>query len=231
MNINNQFKVIWWVFLLIFSALVLMSRYDYLTSADAQTFDYLIFCLFIVLAFIPFFAEMSLFGLSFKKELEEVQEEMTEALNEIKLILNTTNSNNLYFSSGLPEGQLKQLEKSILAESPKNFTAQHQPVDRLNESLIRLFELRRSLGKELKSIVREHIGESVEFIGTPEAADVLVKNKLIGIPESQAINEIHRITTKALYAEKISAGEVDFCLSVAPGIIKQLRANRRKKGI
>ncbi|MFC7322551.1 hypothetical protein [Halobacillus campisalis] len=231
MNISNQFKVIWWVFLLIFSALILMSRYDYLTSADAQTFDYLIFCLFIVLAFIPFFAEMSLFGLSFKKELEEVQEEMTEALNEIKLILNTTNSNNLYFSSGLPEGQLKQLEKSILAESPKNFTAQHQPIESLEESLIRLFEVRYELGKELKSTAREHIGESAKFIGIPKAADVLVRNEVIGFPESQGLNEIHRITTRALDAEEISVGEVDFCLSVAPGIIQQLRANRRKKGI
>ncbi|WP_173917570.1 hypothetical protein [Halobacillus sp. Marseille-Q1614] len=221
MKINNKFKIIWWLCLLLISVSLLLLRFESLTSARAQPFDYLIFVLFIVLAFLPFFAEMSLFGLTFKKELEEVQEQIATSLNEIKFLLNNTNSNNLYFSNELNEEQLKELKGSIVMEKPK--LSATQVTEEINSKTMKLFKIRYSLEKELKRMAARKLDLQQASIPIPEMANVLLQKRVIAPGVSDGIKAIDIITRKAVHAEEVSDSEIDFCLSVGPAIIDQLK--------
>ncbi|WP_082235333.1 hypothetical protein [Halobacillus massiliensis] len=217
MKMNPRFKMIWWGCLLINSLILLIFRFDSLASDNAQPFDYLIFALFIVLAFQPFFAEMSLFGLSFKKELEE---QIETGLNEIKLLINNTNSNNLYFSNELSDEHLRKLKESIVS-SPKTMKA--KTVNNINKEIASLLEIRYLLEKELKRIASSTLNLETANIPISEMADLLLQKRLIGSEVNRGMKVMEGITNKVALAEKVSKSEIDFCLSAGPATLQLLQ--------
>lgn len=131
MKLSNKFKIFWWALVLIANTIFLIIRFDNLASGTHTSIDAFLFLLWIVLILCPIFSEISFFGLSVKRELEnlrnDIQLQITNLRIEIQNKLNLSQTISMVQSSTAippqaggstitPDTQeFKEMQKKILA--------------------------------------------------------------------------------------------------------------------
>lgn len=73
MRLPNWFKITWWVLILVAASVILIIRFDNISSGHYAYADTFIFLLWIILILYPIFSEINFFGLKVKKELEDLK--------------------------------------------------------------------------------------------------------------------------------------------------------------
>ena len=104
--LTKNFKTFWWAVLVFAIGFYLFDRYPELQKSQAQWFDALVFIIWIALCLVPFFNEMELFGLKFKKQIEEIKEHVSKEIasirNEVKVTSDNSQSMSPNFMFGYP---------------------------------------------------------------------------------------------------------------------------------
>lgn len=222
MKLNNRFIIAWWLVLQISFLSLIYSRFNLITSDDIMAFDYLIVVLFFIIAFLPFFSEMSMFGLKFKKEISAIE----SSVNEVKaLITNNNNSNHIYFSpstNNLTQDQQEQIKKTL--HVTKKDSSEIPDIFLSNDNIVvKLFAIRFAIDKELKRISVIHLNEPnknsmrniVRILENLEIIDSLVANALL---------DIYSITSQAIHANEVTENQIEFALAVGPTIVEKLKS-------
>ncbi|WP_444944058.1 hypothetical protein ACJJIK_02210 [Microbulbifer sp. ZKSA006] len=237
--LTNNFKSFWWTVLVFCIGFYLVDRYPELQKAEAQWFDALVLTIWVALCLAPFFNEMELFGLKFKKQIDEVKEHVSEEIasirNEIKVTTDNNQTMSPQFSFGYPpppDSQLHNIEeqvKSAIESAMQGFSAPNQSLSQFfvnpdTPDIDILFKARYSIEKELRSIYgflseeqRKRPEPIHRLVGT------LIKNELIDPNIGHAIREVYSVCSPAIHGEEVSPAQVDFVRSTAPELISALQ--------
>jgi len=239
MKIPNWAKIIWWILLAGFFAYLLSQRYNSIISGAATPMDIVIFLILIALLAIPLFQEVSFFGVSLKKEFDnlksEVKEQIINLRSDIQSTINmrTEISPHIYFPYPPPDSELSAIEKgiqTIIAQTSKERGIE-KPTPTTAESLapedtLYLFSVRYALEKELGRILNARFAPLMPK-GYIEAIDII--NYLrdrgnITQPLHKAIREVYNICSIGIHGGEISEKSSEFVRKVSPGLLATLKS-------
>jgi hypothetical protein len=114
MEFSNKFKIAWWVILLLVLTGISIWR---LCAGVFNNCDIIIFVFWFILVLFPIISEISLFGISVKKDIEEAKNELKNYLAEIKMEIN---NKNIYRPTVIVNGANKEEYKEKIEQEIAN---------------------------------------------------------------------------------------------------------------
>ncbi|GAB6109052.1 hypothetical protein [Fusibacter bizertensis] len=161
-KIIKNYRKIWWTLLLLLSSIYFIVNYNRITNTPTAIDSLVTVCL-IILAFMPLISEISLLGMSVKKELEQTKNEMRKDVLSIKndiigIALSNQNNNSFYLGADrIPTSSEIQneinLEKKVSNENEDNTESKESYT--ISESNVFLFKTRLILEKKLEDIAKQ----------------------------------------------------------------------------
>jgi len=215
-------------------------RYRDLIAGKSIGTDVLVLVVWLALLLLPLFQEISLFGLTFKKEFEtlktNVRDEVASLRTEIRISVDirTQISPNFVFSPPPPpDSQLPAIEKKVLAALEEALRKRDVPHPTVRaEELVAppeaelLFRARYNIERELRRIWRQHEQETPgrRFLPTLRIAQSLSEWELIHPGIEHAIREVWLVASPAIHGEPVTEAKVAFVRDVAPQLVATLKA-------
>jgi hypothetical protein len=251
MKLPTWLKIGWWFLLVGFFSHLLYQRYDSIMTGAATATDIVIFLILIALITIPLFHEVSLFGVGFRKEIDNLRTDVREQIINLRSeIQNTINmraeiSPQIYLApptdSELPsiEERIRPILEQVLKEQGIERPVL-PPEDRIvPDNTQYLFSVRYALEKELRRIWQDSKTEIILWKGQ-RASDVewrprpfvqilqFLSDSGILVPEvHNGIREVYAICSSAIHGGDISEAKINFVRDVALGLIESLKAVKR----
>jgi len=93
MKFSNNFKILYWLVLIIFLTVYLLFRIKSLINGNFNSLDILIFIFWFSMLIFPLVKEINILGVNFKQEIEDVKREVKDSINSLKMEL----KNNINF--------------------------------------------------------------------------------------------------------------------------------------
>lgn len=234
MKLPNWLKIIWWGLLLIIMIYLFHQRYPCFIDGSANLIDLVIFIILLVLIMFPLFEEISLFGFSFKKEInrlrENIKEQVTTLKNEIHSSINV--SPQFIYPLPPPDSQLPDLEERIKLSVSSALNSQGIKKDDFQETQINtpeaaqyLFNVRFNIEKELRRVWNDRFGQENTRRSLPlfQITKLLANSDLIPSDLIQAIREVYSVCTPAIHGENVSEAQLEFVKDIAPVLIETLQ--------
>ena len=220
MKIPNGLKIAYWVILTAtISYFFIYLKYDLIEKGNHL---YLfIFLIWVVLLLLPFFNEIKLFGMTFKKEIESVKKEV-EAL---RLSINTSihQSTNISIDR---EPRITPKEEQLLKQVGENQPAAHTL--EIPENVDELFRIRYNLEKELRRVDKLYFwteGEKERTIPLNKIIADLKGGDIIDDDLYHLVRATYQITNAAIHGrdDLLKIKEIDLIKKVGPDIIDKLK--------
>lgn len=253
MKLNNTFKIAWWAALLLFLGVLFYKRFPYVMNAKADSFDYVIFTVFIVLALLPFFSQMEMFGFKLTKDIEAAKEEVkTEVkgvkdnvdngIKEVKALINNisnnnSNNNNIYLSTPQPtlnNHQLEELRKNLNVTPSISIPKPEKIENRYlqdKDHVLPLFTIRYAIEHEIHRLITANPSIDSEIKNTSRNRqpnitrylNILSDSNIITSEVSKALKEVYGITSVAIHGGGLQPNQIDFALTVGAQLVENLR--------
>ena len=205
MKLPSWFRVIWWFVLVGFFIFLFVQRYDSIINGTATATDIAIFLIFTALIAIPLFQEVSLFGVSFKKEIE--------------------------YPSPSPDNKLPEIRKiaeATLKEELGELTVEPLPTPEatIPNDVSYLFAVRYNIENELTRLTDLYwISEDKKFYPktVTQKLEFLVKMKAIHRNLAYILKEMYAWSSAAIHGEQISEHATQWIRQDAAGTIQALK--------
>jgi hypothetical protein len=239
MKLPNWFKILWWILLLMGLGVLLTKRYSDLIGGKSIGSDMLVLVVWLALLLLPLFQEISLFGLTFKREFEalktNVKDEVASIRAEIRnsVDIRTQISPNIVFPLPPPDSQLPAIEKRIQAALKGVLSKRDVPHAADSAEVLTappdadlLFRARYNIERELRRIWQQHAQETSErrFLPTLRIAQSLAEWEVINSGIERAIREVWLVASPAIHGEPVTQAKVAFVRDVAPQLVATLRS-------
>ncbi|NDQ56987.1 MAG: hypothetical protein GZ088_07940 [Acidipila sp.] len=240
MKFPNWFKLFWWSSLLLAFSSILIPRYKGFVAGQSTPVDLLLSLVWVALLLLPLFQEISLFGVSLKKEIESLKSDFKKEVTSLRAdIRNSVDvraqiSPNFIFPTPPPDSQLPAMEKrlnSVIEDALKSRGVQHSeaPMPELtaSEDARFMFGVRFSIERELRRIRQHRMPEdnpSRRFVPTLQLARWLADSGLIDRGIEGAIREVWFVASPAIHGEPVTPVQVAFVRDLAPRLVAALRA-------
>jgi len=234
MRLPNWFKVVWWALLIALLTFFLFQRYPDLVEGRAAASDVFVFSVWAVLALVPLFQELNLFGIEVKQEVRELRSEFkSELVNLRSQILSAAEANARVNLVPLPDAELPALEKRAQVAVKKTIQQYGSPYEgdlgsriSVDDYTQTLFEARYSIERELRRIAVARLEISGEGNPRPiaEIIGTLIESQLLDLGLASAIREVYAICSFAVHGQTPSEAQVHFVENVLPGLLKALHA-------
>jgi hypothetical protein len=231
-KIPNKVKIIWWLLLVGFFIYLFTQRYDFIMKGATTSTDIVIFLILIVLLVIPLFQEFSLFGVSFKKEIDTLRNDIEKQI--ISLKTEIRNTVNIYpYGIPPPDTELPALKKMVdEAVSKAVKTKGVETAVKFKEELTVaddtqfLFAVRYAIENELRRIFNVRWESLVKqgYLTIPQMLRELFDLRKIDPQIHDAIREVNAICSAAIHGKTVSEKAINFVRDVAPGLVASLRA-------
>ncbi len=227
-------KVVWWGLLGIGGAVFSTLRF---LSGDAgypNTVDTSVSLVWLALLLLPLLSEVSIGGVTLKKEVESLKTELKEQLVNIRSeIQNTTQvqtqvSPNIYLAAPPPDYELPALRQQI-QQAIRNELGQAPPPPAIAPEADvpadtqYLFSIRFALERELRRLTREP-GEGRRPLSVTQLIRQLVGDGRITSGMASSLREVYSICSPAVHGEAPTGEQVAFVRDVGPELISALRA-------
>ena len=238
--ISRWARRIWWALLSAGLSIVVYRRLPAIVGGTASNADLALLAILMGLLLSPLFSEVSLFGVSLKREIDALRSDLKlEFLvfkTDIQQSLNVQATLNQNIAIGTlptpaPDKQLPVIEqraKRILADA--FFALGQSDARKLVEQLPvddqRLIGVRVLLERELRRIVgrRELTPYGRQVVRPLDHVVLLREADLVSPDMAQAIREVYLVCSLAVHAEEVTPAQRAFVEGVAPGLLAQLRA-------
>ena len=231
MKLPNWLRIIWWFLLVGFFAYLLYQRYEFIIRGTATGTDIVIFVILIALAAIPLFQEVSIFGVSFKKKIDSLRNDIEKQIfslrSEIKNVIY------LYPPTPPPDSELASIEeriRPIIGQTLKEL-GMEKPVPITEETRVPdvtqfLFSIRYAIENELRRIFNVRWESLVKegYLSIPQMLRELYDLKKVEPQIHDAIREVNAICSAGIHGKEVSEKAVNFVRDVAPGLLASLRA-------
>lgn len=227
MKLPNWFKIIWWVLLAGYFVFLFSQRYDVIISGTATPTDVVILLIVIAWFTIPLFQEVTIFGISLKKEIDNLKKEIISLKTEI----HSTQSVYIYPppspDSELPE--IKQISKSVLKKEKGEFTVEALPdlETTIPNDVSYLFAVRYNIENELRRITDIYwLSGATEYYPKTviQKLEFLVHMKVIRSNLAFILKEMLARCSAVIHGEQFSDQGTQWIRQDAPGIIEALKA-------
>lgn len=236
MKFPNWAKIIWWIALIIGLTFFLKERLPDLLSGQAKAADVVVFGVWMALLMTPLFDEVTLLGVTLKKQIEKLKEEVTNQIADIRTDIRSvtdvrTNVSHTFNIPSLPlDSELPKIKEEITAAVAAAFAEHGRNASTAElqapESAIYLFQIRFLIEAELNRIARKN-SERIGIKRSPTIS-LLARNLMeIGAIEERLVNavkEVNSICTPAIHGDLVSDAQVKLVRDVAPGLISALRS-------
>jgi len=239
MKFPSWFKYMWWIIIFVASGYLLYQRYGDISTGKANSVDLFILVIWVALALVPLFQEISLPGISLKQQIEEIKKDVRQEFATIRATLSNAvdvrTQTNLYYPVPPPDAQLPALEEKIkiaVVEAIEKYGLQ-PPGEEKAQALLNveddvkfLFSARYSLERELRRIWKERFGDEQDRRPQPiyKLVTGLTQAELIDQNLGHLIREAYSVCSPAIHGEEISEAKVNFVKDVIPELLKILRA-------
>lgn len=239
MKFPTRFKVFWWIFILLLISYFLYRRSADVVSGHSVPVDVFAFLVWTALLLLPFYSEISFFGMTFKKEIEvlksQVKDEISGLRAEIRTSVDLRSQINPSFNilAPPPDSQLPEIEKRIQAIVENTvrtlgLRAVEPSTLTLSPDVDFLFKVRYNLEREVRRIWKLRAqGDDVvrqRFVPTLRVARNLSEAGLIDRGIEGAIREVWTVASPAIHGEHVTEAQVSFAREVAPQLIATLKA-------
>ncbi len=227
MKLPNWLKIIWWTLLAGCFVFLFSQRYDVIISGTASPTDVVILLIVIAWFTIPLFQEVTIFGISLKKEIDNLRKEIISLKTEI----HSTQSVYVYPppspDSKLPE--IKQISKSILKKEKGEFSVEALPAleTTIPNDISYLFAVRYNIENELRRITDIYwLSEGTESYPKTviQNLEFLVYMKVIHRSLAFILKEMFARCSAVIHGEQFSDQGTQWIRQDAPGIIEALKA-------
>ena len=231
MKTPNWAKIMWWIFLVGFLAFLFSQRYESIMSGVASATDIAVFLILIALLIIPIFQEVSIFGVSFKKEIQNLKSEFEKQISILKSEIQ--NTINIYPPTPSSDSELQaigehirpileQILKDHGVERPTSISTEPDVPD--NTRL--LFSVRYSLEKELRRLASliwpPYLEKRHQSILT--TANILSEMGKITPQVVSMIREVNAICSSAIHGSDVSEASVRFVRDTSPSLLAYLKS-------
>lgn len=243
MQFTNNFKVLWWMILLILNFVYLYFRFPFVLKLGPTSGDIIVYFVWQILCFAPIFKEMEIGSIKIKQQIEEAKKEAAEKLDEIrreiKLNLDVSSRVTQQISLSPPprDSELKNLEDRIRDEIKNGFgmlslqssqgldSSKMQSTLPLNEDVIFLFSVRYALETSIRRIVHYAFSddEKRRFMPVHSLLNELSKHNIIPDSLVSGFRDVNSICSYAIHGEIVSSKQVSFVKDVAPPMISGLQ--------
>jgi len=232
MKIPNWFKIVWWIILLAITSLLLFNRIESIKLGTCSPFDIFLFLIWVALMLTPIFNEMELWGIKFKREIEDLKAKMDikfgEIKNEIKINQNQRFTANIYGPPPSDE-RIKELEERMdKIDSGGSISKEEESKISVPDANIDMFKVRFQIEREINRIWdgRYQIEDDpytprrlplYKQLQELSRFDIIDQN-LLGL-----LRDMLAICNNGIHGEKITRNQMEFINNFSPKVIKHLK--------
>ena len=242
MKLSNRFRIAWWVGLTATLTVLLALRFPAFRAGTTAPLDVFVFLVWVALLLSPLFSEVSLFGISLKRELQQLRSDVTSQITSLKadisaaIDVRNTFSPQIILPRPLPDAQLPELRQHVDVAVERTLEEQHvdvppragRPSIDVDSDVQYLFATRYNLEKELRRIAssREWTPSGSRTASVAQLVSIARETGFLSAGLVSAIREVNIICSRAIHGENVSAAQVDFVRDVASELIAALRTVR-----
>lgn len=234
------FTYIWWGLLSALGLTVLYTRYSEISTGKLDSFDTVLLAVVSALLVLPFFSEVSILGLTFKRQIDSLKKEVREEIQSVKAQLvnvgEFTNrvSPNFYLGYSAPpsdsdlnkiEPEIRRVLRQTLEEYDfVNGATPSQNPDVPDESIF-MFSVRYQIERELTRIWSGRIDLN-DSRHRPLVGIIrdLVESEIIPGKLHGVMREILSVCNAGIHGETPTSKQVSFVRDVAEELIRTLRS-------
>jgi hypothetical protein len=233
MKIPNWAKLVWWGVLVGTLTYFLWARLPDLLSGKATAADIAVFGVWMALLLSPLFTEVELFGVTLKNEIEELKDDLTAQIGDIRndirnaVDVRATVSPVFNMPSPPKDSELPEMLEEIKSAISSAFAERGAPPTtqaniNVPEEVAFLFETRYNLEREVRRLAAQsgvpNRPVSIQMVGELMAKGVLPQDL------GHAVRDAYRVCSPAIHGDSVSPEKVMFVREVASGLIAALRA-------
>jgi len=231
-------KRVWWVFIVSLTTGMILARREYILGQSPTPLDIIIFLVWIALLLAPIFQQVSLFGLTFKKEIESLKSEVKDQLVSLRSEIQASVAFQAQISPvfvNVPPGdaQLPAITpayRKILEEDMKQkgirkpITKETLPKE-VPEDAIFLFGIRYQIENELRRISGDTIDiehrRGVPFL---QVMRTLVDQEVLDPRLTDVLRDVYSICSAAVHGGRATRQQISFVRDLAPELLASLKA-------
>lgn len=239
MNPSENFKIFWWLILVVAIGYFLINRFDILVNGKPTYFDTVVFLVWVGVCLAPVFKDISIFGVKLKTEIEDLKRELNYQLSILKteikssIEVSTANSNQIFVNtqqeppkdSEIPDitAQIKTaLEKlGIKPDSVWN----RQKTDESIE--VEFFQIRLAFEK-LINRYSWRLSQNEKRSSLGRTLNELKRYELISQEILIGVQEVVSICNYAVHGEKITEKQIAFVRESAPALLQALETELKR---
>lgn len=239
MKLPNWFKILWWIILLGLTAKILYKRFDAIVTGQSVPADIFIFLLFVALMLVPIFSEIEFFGIKFKKEIEDLRQDISMKLGDIKNEIRNTQTQTVNqtiqgFGPPPPDNKLPELENEIdrivkakLREHGVSIAPSLTIQADVPENNLQMFKIRYNIENELRRIWQNRFendepNDRWKYQSVMKIIQDLTKFEIIDNNFYHILREILSICNYAIHGENVTDNQVSFVKKNAKQVLEYL---------
>lgn len=232
MKTKDWVKLGWGALIVAMLTYFLWERLPDLLSGKAAAADIVVFGVWMALLLSPLFTEVELLGVTLKREIEELKDEVTTQIGEIRteirnaVDVKTTVAPVFNIPQPPKDSELPKIIAEIKAAVSSALTEHGAPSSEgvdigVPSNVAFLFATRFNMEVEIRRIAGA-------LTNRPQPAYMIImeaaKAGLVERRLAHAVQDAYRVCTPAVHGAPISKEKVDFVREVAPELIAALRA-------
>lgn len=232
MKFPRWLKTLYWAALTALLTWVLLQRYQHVQVGSSQPIDIFLFLVWFALILCPLFAEINFFGLSLKKDIEELKRSVQNSFQNLTAELKNNNefrpsySPNIYVNRDAADyPNLEKKVESILGKY--GFKEQSEktpdPSTVVPNATMEMFAIRYQIEKEIRRIYTEmNFDDNRSKMPLFLLLQRLVKEGILPSDLFVATREVYSATSAAVHGEDVSESQLNFVRDTGPKLVSAL---------
>jgi hypothetical protein len=236
MNSSDNFKLVWWLILVVTIGLYINGRYDELIKGNSSYFDTVVFLVWIGICLAPIFKEMNLFGVKLKQDISDLKKDMNHQLSILKteikssIEVSSANNNQIYVNTNQEPPKDSEIPdlSALVQEAVSKLGITAEPVEKQDDKSkpveLEMFEIRFSFEQLLRKYLYLFEDKPMRrsSLGT-----MLANLRHLGIPKDIIIpsREVVAICNYAVHGEPLTDKQISFVRESSPSLLKALKSS------
>lgn len=244
MNNSENFKIVWWLILVIVIGLFLFGRYDELIKGNSSYFDTIVFLVWIGVCLAPIFKELNIFGVKLKQDINDLKKDINHQLSILKteikssIEVSSANNNQIYVNASpepLNDSEIPDITAQLReALNKMGISTEKEPVETKDDEdsiPVEMFKVRLSFERLLKNNAIKSSLASYYYNRKLTVGKMLYNLQEVDwVPKEIVLGsqEVISICNYAIHGEKLTDAQISFVRESAPGLLKALKRELSK---
>ena len=218
---------------------ILYKRFDAITSGQSVPADVFVFLIFVALTLVPIFSEVEVFGIKLKKEIEDLKQDISIKLGDIKNEIRNTQIQSVTntfqgYGPPPPDNKLPELEREIDRIVKSKLKEHGVTVDgylatRIDvpDDNLQMFKVRYNVETQLRRIweqrfENDELDARFKYQSVMKIIQDLTKFEIIDNNFYGILREILSICNYAIHGESVTENQVKFVTKNAKQVLDYL---------